>query len=759
MPNTRVKLTIHRLNLRTANHTTTDSERLSDERGRFEFVEGNLGSWVRFDVRRDGYVDLASAVRDLPPGKLYDVGDVVMLEGAEIRGRVIDSNGAPQGDVMVSFARSVPVDEQIGRRFGLAPRPLDRFKARTASDGTFATGERAAPGTWLFGVVNRHVVGERRFTIEVGDRIKTIEITIKSPGDIETVAGVVVDETGEPVEHAHFKPSTALLTSRTNEAGEFRLERAQGMTGLPVTLQFEKFGYEDVVTDPIPWRTEDLRIVMRRGVGMTVTVRAARTGLPIEHFVARATPKPGSVTGSISSNQFRIITEGTHHPGGVAEITGMKRGSYQVWIEPEDGDWVQPDVVDVELVDGSPSHVLILLDETTERRLRVLAAGEPVEKAVVSLLQPLADHPVDSDTTVRSAPTDYVFSSSSNQARQIASAVTAADGSTPIRAPGESITTLRVTSKDHPTLFVRDIRLANTPDPWIVEMPIGCSVVGRIEPADLVPQLFTNRPPVVLVRRIENGSPVGMTTGHGEVQRNGSFRIGGLSPGDWQVLINYAHPGTPRNSHFHQNYPLGTVLGLASGEERELHPRLPQLAHMPVRGRVLVNGQPHRGPLELSGVCGELDGDRSFLVVMCDAEGRFEFLGRAGTWDARLPQATTYRLDALEPIEVRAGEPIDVKVRFVTGRFDVRLVNQDGEPVADAQLVATRSGAEQRLLLPPSDDDGRVVARMDADTFDLHVLTKGAEGQDGLIPLTTFTVDNRNDVPIVDLVLPAASGY
>jgi hypothetical protein len=120
----------------------------------------------------------------------------------------------------------------------------------------------------------------------------TLQIETRPVSEVETISGIVVDESGAPVGGVRFRreplPSGSHFVLRSESDGSFVVERQEHELADRIQLRFERVGFEPMVTrERHPWGTKDLRIVLRTGLSVDVFVVDGETGKPIEEYSAR----------------------------------------------------------------------------------------------------------------------------------------------------------------------------------------------------------------------------------------------------------------------------------------------------------------------------------------------------------------------------------------------------------------------------------------------------------------------------------------
>jgi hypothetical protein len=194
---------------------------------------------------------------------------------------------------------------------------------------------------------------------------------------------------------------------------------------------------------------------------------------------------------------------------------------------------------------------------------------------------------------------------------------------------------------------------------------------------------------------------------------DGSFRIDGVPPGNWNVLLCYTvRLGDGASTGGAE--VLARVTGLAEGETRDLTLNASILVPGELRGLVVVDGLPlAAAQVNLRGTRPDGQGGSKWLngpSPTTDAEGRFTASLQGGEWTL----ATAFSRAGTAPLwmelvgvaTVRSGKSTEAVFRFERRRVTVRLLSADGQPVADREVDA-QTGRAQRT--ERTDQDGCLV--------------------------------------------------
>ncbi len=214
----------------------------------------------------------------------------------------------------------------------------------------------------------------------------------------------------------------------------------------------------------------------------------------------------------------------------------------------------------------------------------------------------------------------------------------------------------------------------------------GTSVRGRVTPARTGSVHVENREKSGGLEIMLAGEK--LKNARARIGGDGSFEIEGVAPGAWRIVATADDGSTASAELDVAAQPIDDVrlelVPRASVRGRVLAPDPAALAGLTVRLQ-----QPRPGPF----------GPSIVASATSDAAGRFELLGiEAGTYDVAVVDALGQPVAferTLEPVVVGAEGVVELAlaVRPATGRIDGRVQGPDGEPIADAFVVALATGA------------------------------------------------------------------
>ncbi|MEZ5963028.1 MAG: carboxypeptidase-like regulatory domain-containing protein [Planctomycetota bacterium] len=664
--------------------------------------------------------------RTMAPGTVIDVGDVVMHAGTQLTGRVLDRHGAPQEGVRIALVEP----DGPGAAQG-TPRAAGPGTVSSLADGSISASSPLWAGTWQVRVFQRQKVAPDTLTVTPDQATVWLEVVVKADDEIEAVAGVVVDEQGAPIGGARVTYPQGQdgrgTDTFTGGDGSFRIERHDGDPDGPVALRVEADGHEAARGRAPHWGVNDVRLVMRGGHGLLVHVLAA-DGAPIEEFGVRLWPKPGT-SAELRPGDQQVRARG-NHPGGTVRIDGVRLGTHCVLVEPSGGGWVQDRVHEVEVTEQGAPPVEVRMAQPTTRTLHVVdAEGAPVVGSTAELLQPLGGQPV-GVLTLAFEPGGRTSSVQADQAWRVAKGESDHRGEVQLTAHGEASLTLRLQGEGHAPVVLPDVVLANVPEPWELQVDRGAVVSGRIDAtllrqlledagidgAQVAPHLRSRWPGVRLLRQVDGvaQSVPADTMGLQPLETDGSFRLQGVPPGDWRLLlVSSLRIGSSNRRH---EETIVAVDGLRTGERRALGDGLAaSLVRGTLRGLVLLDEAPYQGEILLTGDHGEQPNghpDQIKQGITSDADGRFELRARPGTFRVAIELGDGPRVELVadHEVEVRPGASVDPVFRVHSGPIDLRLLRADRSPVAAAPVQLARG--DTLTWLAHTDADGRVSARI-----------------------------------------------
>jgi RNA polymerase sigma factor (sigma-70 family) len=582
----------------------------SDSAGQFEIAFLPVARSYELLARSERMVPVRCAWQELVPGSVLELGNLVLLAGGLVAGRVVDTAGRPQAGIALGLRRlhgadhdaSAVADETL-------PQPPSCIDLWSQADGTFLTPESMAPGDWSAMVMFPHYSGAlagERANCHVVAGATTSGVDLVCADITARVVGQVVDRQGRGLAGAMLGRAGDLfpLTMQADEQGRFGWPRPAGDASNSIRLRVRVKGFEPLVTAPLPWGEQNARIEIDTSPEVLLEVWQKTQGVPLAAFGLRLCP--GSGAGQDAWAAVRLALPVVPRPQGTVVLRGLPRGNHAVWVEP--------DVAGVAAfvatfpVDAGTTRARLLAPDEGQRRVRVIDAdGHALVGTAVELVQTMGDEVVTLST--RAVPVAE-FDGTSPVRRQLVS--TDQDGAAELRAGMGSAYTVRVLGPGHRPVVVSDVWFEPGLAPLVVTVDVGGSLVGVLEPPEVLAQLGPDATEVAAVRGLgERGATMlqgwmpklilrapGRGAGdssrvvEGVVQSDGSFRIDGVPSGTWEVSLRHRLPGIARSASGNLVTHLATVQDLQGGEERRLLLHADSLACGSLQAVVLVDGVP-----------------------------------------------------------------------------------------------------------------------------------------------------------------------
>jgi protocatechuate 3,4-dioxygenase beta subunit len=467
----------------------------SDSAGRFEL--GDLGPG-RFDLQatHHGFAPTTVHGVEIPTApRTVDLGEMTLVPGAVIEGRVTDRRGAPVAQAEIDFGCSDFFP--MGR-----PRSAQSQPAATGPDGRFRFEDLAPESSCS--LIIRHA----GYTTA---RLPGVKAPTSEPLRVELAAarvlnGRVVGPLGEPVQGASIDQietrqirlggSGSGMTSsesggRTDAEGRFQLnELAAGPVDLIVSAEGYKRRTLNGIEAPEAGGPE-LAISLEKGEALTGKVVDSH-GEPVAAAALHALPEEPLTHGS---REVEAVTDGD----GRYRLEGLETGRYSVQAESPDGQSVD---TSAEIRPGV-NRLDLAFPGGTDVTGRVLDRdGIPVPGATASLL---------------TAPSGRIFH-----------AVAAAEGWFHIRAVPDGDYLLAGAAEGFSsTLQPGEIHIAGQAVQGLeLRLDRGTVLTGRLL------GIKSEEISIIQASTRPGSGPHAWKTGTAEGE---SYRISGLSPGAWEV--------------------------------------------------------------------------------------------------------------------------------------------------------------------------------------------------------------------------------
>lgn len=662
--------------------------------GRFEFSFAPPPPYsFRLDLEGDAWATVGSVWNDVEAGAVIDLGDVTMQPGARVSGRLVDTMGLPVATGQIKAERP-----PRGTSGTLAAR--SSAWARSGDDGAFAFDVVLPFGSYSLQLGDDYTVQSPvPLVVDAAAGAAAIQVVASRP-DVPTITGTVVDAADRPVPFASVTwgqgANPCLGGGYSLRNGSFTLRCTAGTAGdttKPVRIGASQYGHEATQLErDVPWGARDVRVRIMRGTELTVLACDA-AGQPLQGCTVRVLP-PGD---------WQMRGGGKVRTGinGVAAFDRLVRGDYVVVAQFGASRGLHPRIERVTL-EGSPVQLELRFGSQPSRRLRVQRSdGAPVAGTRVQVCE-LFGRSFDGHCQVL-AQDKWFEGSTAPRILVIAEEVTDAEGISVLRGPGGRELGLRVLGPGHVPVEQANLRL-DVAGELVVTVAVGARVHGRIEPPEAIDELrrlagktrpgfpAADRRPRLLLRRAGKDVP-DIEAGPAEQERfmveaDGTFDVGGLPAGQWQVVLRYFATGASVS----MTRDVGlTTCDLRDGESTLVHANLTHLVPGTFRAVVLRNGAPWaRGSFVVESAHGiGADGNevREWLQVATDADGRFEFTGRPGRYWLREPADQSSI--AMPTIELVRGAVLPVTFAFAAGEVAIRLLLADGTPAAGVEVVGT----------------------------------------------------------------------
>lgn len=675
------------------------------------------------------------------PGGTTDLGDVKLERGTLLRGRVVDSAGAPVAKV------EVRVDgKDRARRAGFE----SWCSARTGDAGAFVLRWPLIAGEYTIGIDDQVIERGAEVTL-TGEPEQVLDVVLKRIDPADSISGVVVDETGAPIRGATVHPgmSGSGRIISTDAQGRFRVLKRDGAPA-EVPLSASARGFEaPAAPATVAWGTHDVRIVLTRGKDLVVLAVRATDGTPVENYVLRVIP-----TGGLRwSSMDREPRGKPPHKDGRASVRGIAVGKHLVIVEPKGSEFAIG-TLPIEIGPNGAPPVTVRLAATTPRAVRVVTAGgAAVAGAKVQLVDACGEPWNEKMPVMPLASSSFT---SGQQALELAAAVTDSKGECTLLVPGDRALALMLPGPGH-TPFAVQPAVFPGDGPLVVTVSAGAVLRGTLGPeaalaelkrlagVDGASQRMGTTLPWIQLHRGEGPAhesfPKDRTTQ--PMQPDGSFELTGVPPGRWNATVSYwvfrgGGGGTSRQER------LGTV-DLVDGQVTTIMPDLSGLLPGTLEALVLHDGAPLANTVVSFErlVPGE-QWPQHEDALKTDAEGRVRCSVRGGeyrvSWGVRSGESWS-TLRAVETAVVRTGETTRQTFTIVACTLKVRLVDNTGAPVANVHIGLLDAAGNETEGLGVTGADGRIEKKHSPGTFTASVMPKRLQDQKALMEFYRTATD------------------
>jgi len=704
------------------------------------------------ELHRDDLARMRALWPSLAEGRVLDVGDVVMVPGIRVQGRVVYEGGDP-----VAGAR---INVNVGSS-GDRETPSFRSTGATSErDGSFRC-EGALPA------------GRYRVQASCGDQYLDKEVTLSRDRPVEelvlvlagnslpTITGRIVDEAGQPIPRVrvmgHEQITGRVAITHTGRDGTFTLKQlsADPLGSVVLTASHHSL-YEDARSEQaIAWGSRDVVVAMRATGGLEVHVSDEQQR-PITAFTVRVVP----VT-SYRSDDDRVRAS-PPFANGFAPVPGVGVGKWVVLIEFPTTMQLAPILVPVDKTTNDTMRVDAVARADVQRTVRVVDTDDgPVRGARVQVCLQFVGV-LDRHTWVLPMGRLFYDIILPNRALLLSEGTTSADGTLVVTGPRQQPLGLCVLCPGCVEVRIGGVRL-DEPSPLVVRVAKGARLRGRIGPPAAVAELKRLNGARVALRLTDDATPRPRrqpATGYEGywIADDGAFDIDGLEPGRWIVY-----------SFFDPPLRYGEVT-LVAGQTTQFDADVSWVLPGTLRGVLHKNGAPVlRTEFQFRSIAG--GAPFADLSAKTDAEGRFTLQAPAGTYGAMIKERCKRRgnymevfLPSAESATVVVGQTTEQAFHVWAGALKLTLRDASGAAVGGVRVRVTGAGAQNRNLLLPTDANGMIESPLPAENIALHVLPRRllsftAQQEVGQridafwVPIGTATIV-ANQTTTLDLRLP-----
>lgn len=497
------------------------------------------------------YVD----VGELRTGVELDAGDVSMPSGTRVRLRLVVGERA-----LAATSLMVHQGQKPGAR---------RLHGPSDDDGWIDLGVLRA-GTWHHEVETPYLDQEGEVVVPAQRDPYATTIVLREPPRERAIAGVLVDIAGQPVrgvELALPAPGVGSYVAKSEPDGRF-------VWAFPPTfsapdelrLALWRASPEFELLDdggPLALGRSDVRVVVRRRARSSLRVRVVDTdGVPVPRFGLRCWPDPWRLRG-IGSHPSFVSVPVEAHDGGVALLANLQPGPclVSVFAEPP---FAEAAEIPCDLPEGRETDLQVVLRPPAELIVDIVNADNGLPRSGVQV-QLAKVVPSDATVDLTTFRTEVARarrgggSSSGANVLVFTSATSGADGVVHLRAPANTPGLVLIAGGDGCQPHLQS-GIALPPEGARVQLPVVAAgrVQGRLVPPAFVehfgpdPEKLLAWERSAVLRHVDRetmfdaypcivlrpaGRVVGSTVVEQRVARDGSFELGGVPPGRYEVWV------------------------------------------------------------------------------------------------------------------------------------------------------------------------------------------------------------------------------
>lgn len=673
----------------------------TDSAGRFSRnVETPAARRLSVAIAMAGRVGMRGLLATLPAAvHAVDLGDIALALGTRLLVRVESERGRALPGVRVRFTRRLAGETP-------ALRPVGDVILESDASGTIATGEPVARGAWTIRVPGHLELIRPLMPLEIaGDQaVQRATIVVRSPDPAGSITGVVLDSSGHPVEGAEVRAEAGRATTGgvavTDERGAFHVVRASD-GGESVRLRVRRAsGFDDLLSPAsYEWGSRGVVLRLRRAGAILLTVVAADTARPVEHFavhwfqVDTARGRPAGSRGAAA-----------HHRGGIATVEGVPGGHIRLVVAPGGREFAPSDPVELDHA-GDPTALRIALERRRELPVRVVFGdGRPVQGTALELVRPGGDASVSLHTHGLDPSRRAELAQPDAHALLLDESTTDRSGRAVLRwIESAAPLAIRVLGPGHLPVVEHGVVVRSGAERLEIVVHRGATFSGVVRPRSVLEalgrgQLGNRGPqgPTMVLTYLGDRTLPGRSSRR--VQRlgwTGEFEFTGLRAGRWAVMFRNQSFDPKRVSNL-ASAQFAPIL-LSPDTELRAEYDIGDLAPATLRGQVMLDGRPAAerrielvrvssaggGPFVQVGSTSVVTDRAGFFVAAAIRPGRYHAAVPAPVQNGRRQT----RLMCPEAIVLVPGADVSRRCHIRAGVLEVQITDARGEPASERYFI------------------------------------------------------------------------
>lgn len=261
---------------------------------------------------------------------VVDLGQIALLPGREVRGRVVDENGKGVADAAICVPRVKGVSEHLDRQGGAGLF----VRTKSDADGNFSFARYLPAGTYRIlweQPLHRKLLSPLSFDVALEAPAVELELRTELLPTISGTIAVTDIEAGTPFPFPELElvgtSGKQIYRVKVDATGAFRIQSLVGDKG-PVLIDIRP-GATNAYQHPqaVPWGTKDLVLTIESSGSVEVEVVEAGTGTAIELFAAVCIPMDGD-----RPMQPIVWPAAAKHSGGKATVNKVPLGDVMLHV-------------------------------------------------------------------------------------------------------------------------------------------------------------------------------------------------------------------------------------------------------------------------------------------------------------------------------------------------------------------------------------------------------------------------------------------